>query len=91
MLSRIVNVHWAGVKRDALLPHRLERLFSLSGAAALAPAGIPALTSLIARLPAASASTGVLSLAGVPALFGHGLERNPSWTGLAGCVGAGRH
>jgi hypothetical protein len=79
-----------GRESNAMLCHRLERLFSLSGAAALAPAGIPALTSLIARLAAALASTGVLSLAGVSAI-GHGLERNPRWSWFAGCEAADGH
>ena len=57
---------------NARIPHGCERLLLVSGAAALALAGVPALTSLIAGLAAALTSTRVLSLAGV--LFPHGLQ-----------------
>ena len=63
---------------------RSAKLLSLiSGAAALALAGVPTLTSLIPGLAAALTSTGVLSLAGV--LFHHGLQQNSGWSWFADC------
>jgi hypothetical protein len=66
-------------------------LAALGGAAALALAGVLALTALVAGLAAALPFTGVLSLAGVRALVPHRLEGNSRWSWFAGCKGADGH
>ncbi|MET0253150.1 MAG: hypothetical protein ABW214_03890 [Terrimicrobiaceae bacterium] len=66
-------------------------LATVSSAATLAFAGVLPLACILIGFATALPFTVVFSLAGMRAFLCHGLQRNPSWSWLAGCKGADGH